>query len=351
MKSIRFNQTMVAAALAFATLSAQAAIALPPAFTALYVFGDSLSDSGNNALVIGPDAAQVITGNTYVPSKPYGFAYTNGATWVSSFAAGLGLGTSAAPSLSGLPGAGNYAYGGARTVLDGTEVPAAPGFPPSATTQLLGGPSALPWMNGYLTGLASVPATALYVIAIGGNDVRDLTLATALSVPGTPPIPVAAAAYATAVGNLVDALQAKGAQRIVVWDAPDVGKTPAALAGPLGFAGLATFVSANFNLALSTRLALEPSSVSIFDVFGVTNSIIDAVTATPGSFGLTNVTDACGAVLGCNPSQYLFWDGIHPTSAGHALIASSMLAAVPEPSSMLMLAVGICGLMAWRRRA
>jgi len=347
MKSIRFNQTMVAAALAFATLSAQALIALPPAFSALYVFGDSLSDSGNNALIIGADPLQVITGNTYVPSKPYGFAYTNGATWVSSFAAGLGLGTSAAPSLSGLPGAGNYAYGGARTVLDGTEVPAAPGFPPSATTQLLGGPSALPWMNGYLTGLASVPATALYVIAIGGNDVRDLSVATALAVPGTQPIPVAANAYATAVGNLVDALQAKGAQRIIVWDTPDVGRTPAALAGPPGFAGLATFVSASFNFALSARLALEPSSVTKFELFGVTNTII----GNPGAYGLTNVTDACGAVLVCNPSQYLFWDGIHPTSAGHALIASSMLAAVPEPSTYLMFAVGVAGLLAWRRRS
>jgi len=344
MKSIRFNQTMVAAALAFATLSAQAAIALSPAFTALYVFGDSLSDSGNNALIIGADPLQVITGNTYVPTKPYGMnAYTNGQTWVNSFAIGLGLAASGLPSMSG---AGNYAYGGARTVLNGTDVPTAPGFPPSATTQLLGGPIALPWMNGYLTGLASVPATALYVIAIGGNDVRDLSEATLLAVPGTQPIPVAANAYATAVGNLVDALQAKGAQRIIVWDTPDVGRTPAALAGPPGFAGLATLVSASFNVALSARLALEPSSVTMFELFGVTNTII----GNPGAYGLTNVTDACGAVLGCNPSQYLFWDGIHPTSAGHALIASSMLAAVPEPSSMLMLAVGICGLVAWRRR-
>ena len=53
----------------------------------------------------------------------------------------------------------------------------------------------------------------------------------------------------------------------------------------------------------------------------------------------------------CDPSKYLFWDGIHPTSAGHALLAAGMLAVVPEPSSMLMLAVGICALLAWRRRA
>ncbi len=339
MTSIRFHNALFGAALAAASLCAQA-----QPFTGLFVFGDSLSDSGNNALVIGQAPGQIITGNTYVPSQPYGWAYTNGATWVSSFAAGVEVGGAAAPSLSGLPGRGNYAYGGAKTVVDGT-----PGnFPPSATTQLTGtGNAAQPYLQGYLTGLASVPATALYVIAIGGNDVRDLSVAVATGAQPPTAIAGAAAAYAAAVGSMVDALQAKGAQRIVVWDAPNVGKTPAALAGGAAFSGLATNIASAFNSALFARMAIEPSSVSVFDVFGITNTII----ANPGAYGLTNVTDACGAVLGCNPSQYLFWDGIHPTSAGHALIAASMLAAVPEPSSMLMLAVGICGLLAWRRRA
>jgi outer membrane lipase/esterase len=341
MASIRFHHALFCAALAAASLSAHA-----QPFTAMYVFGDSLSDSGNNAAVIGSAPSQVITGNTYVPSQPYGLAYTNGATWVSAVAAGLGVASSAAPSLSGLPGAGNYAYGGARTVLDGNDpLPVPPGFPPSALTQLSGtGP--LPYQFGYLPGLASVPATALYVIAIGGNDVRDLSVSVALGITPAAAIPGLAANYATAVGNMVDALQAKGAQNIVVWGTPNVGATPAALTGGPAFAGLASGVSAAFSGALQTRVAGE-AGVTFFDVYNITGGIV----ANPGAFGLSNVTDACGAILGCNPSQYLFWDGIHPTSAGHALIASAMLAAVPEPSSMLMLAVGICGLLAWRRRA
>lgn len=337
MKSNPIKKLVLVAALATVGLCGQAA-----AFTGLYVFGDSLSDSGNNALLIGSAPGQVVTGNTYVPSQPYGMgAYSNGQTWVNTFAAGLGL--SIAPSLGG---GGNYAYGGARTVLNGSDVPVLPGFPPSATTQLLGGPSALPYMNGYLTPLASVPATALYVIAIGGNDVRDLSVSVALGTTSPAAVPGLAAAYATAVGNMVDALQAKGAQNIVVWGAPNVGATPAALTGGPAFAGLATNISAAFSGALQARVAGE-AGVTFFNVFNTTSAIV----ANPGAFGLSNVTDACGAVLGCNPSQYLFWDGIHPTSAGHALIASAMLAAVPEPSSMLMLAVGICGLLAWRRRA
>ena len=339
MKPFRFHHTLFGAALAAASLCAQA-----QPFTGLFVFGDSLSDSGNNAALIGSAPGQVITGNTYVPAQPYGLgAYTNGQTWVNSVAAGLGLPAGGVPSLGG---GGNFAYGGARTVLNGTDVLAAPGFPPSATTQLLGGPSVLPYMNGYLTPLASVPATALYVIAIGGNDVRDLSVSVATGGTAPAAIPGLAAGYATAVGNMVDALQAKGAQRIVVWGTPNVGATPAALSGGPLFSGLATNISAAFSGALQARVAGE-AGVTFFDVFNITNGII----ASPGTFGLTNVTDACGAVLGCNPSQYLFWDGIHPTSAGHALIAASMLAAVPEPSSMLMLAVGICAVLAWRRRA
>ncbi|MFN8895557.1 MAG: hypothetical protein ACK5Y8_17685, partial [Betaproteobacteria bacterium] len=98
------------AAIASVLLAAAAPAAAQ--FSSLTVFGDSLTDSGNNALVIGANGSQVITGNTYIPSQPYASGtYSNGATWVSSFAAGIGLAPSALPSLAG---GGNYAFGGAR---------------------------------------------------------------------------------------------------------------------------------------------------------------------------------------------------------------------------------------------
>ncbi|HZW73259.1 MAG TPA: hypothetical protein VFF43_06905, partial [Caldimonas sp.] len=40
-------------------------------FSQVLFFGDSLTDPGNLSLVIGSDPGQVITGNTYIPSKPY----------------------------------------------------------------------------------------------------------------------------------------------------------------------------------------------------------------------------------------------------------------------------------------
>jgi outer membrane lipase/esterase len=117
--------------LAAASLCSHASVQPAGTFSAVYVFGDSLSDGGNNALVIGSRPTQVITGNSYTPTFPYASGdYSDGPVWVNSFDAGLGLSACAAPSLGG---GGNYAYGGALTVIDGHGGRLK--FPPSATTQ------------------------------------------------------------------------------------------------------------------------------------------------------------------------------------------------------------------------
>jgi outer membrane lipase/esterase len=88
--------------------------------------------------------------------------------------------------------------------------------------------------------------------------------------------------------------------------------------------------------------------VKTFDVF----STFTALAGAPGAFGLSNVTTACGnnaSGCGLNP---LFWDGIHPTTAGHQLLADGVFAlAVPEPSTYAMFLVGLigCGWFARRR--
>jgi len=323
----RIKQLLAGAALAVVAASSHAQ------FTSLYVFGDSLTDSGNNALAIGANGAQVITGNSYIPTQPYGGGtYSNAGVWVTPFAAGLGLAASSAPSLLG---GGNYAYGGARTTLNGS----VGGFPPSAATQL----------GGYLgstSGTAS--ASALYVIAIGGNDVRDTLSAVAASPANAATIiGTAAATFAASVGSMVDTLQAAGAQRIVVWDAPNVAAAPAVRAQGGTAIAVATSTVGAFNSALGARLTGE-AGVSIFDIAGLFNTVV----ANPGAYGFSNVTDACGAISGCNPANYLFWDGIHPTSAAQQITANAMLAAVvPEPASVLMMALGLSSLLLLRRRA
>ena len=317
MKNAFFSRALPAFALAAVALASLPAAASP--YTSLVVFGDSLSDNGNNALIIGTRPNQVITGNTYVPKFPYASGvYSNGPVWASD--AALQLGVTLAPSIAG---GTDFAYGGATTG------PAVSGFPFSLLTQA----------NQYLgvTGGVASP-NALYAIAGGGNDARDALIAIAGGAPVDPTILATALSFAANIGTIVDQLQSAGAQHIVVWDTPNIGLAPAVVAA--GGASLGSFLAASMNAALAQRLAGEVG-VSTFDIFGL------------GTAGFTNITDACGAVSGANCNSYVYWDGIHPTAAAHMEIADAFLAvaAVPEPSTWVMMILGFAGLgfLAYRR--
>ena len=86
MKGLFFGRISPALALIVALTSLPASAS---AYTSMVVFGDSLSDSGNVALVpppVGGSTSQTITGNTYVPSHPYDVGtfsgtFSNGPVW------------------------------------------------------------------------------------------------------------------------------------------------------------------------------------------------------------------------------------------------------------------------------
>ena len=134
----------------------------------------------------------------------------------------------------------------------------------------------------------------------------------------------------------------------MVWNTPNIGVTPAAESLGPQVSGLATLIAASMNAAQQSVLAGD-ADVTLFDLFG----LVDGILANPLAFGLTNVTDACAQFTICDPSQFLFWDGIHPTSAGARVISDAMLAAVPGPATLLLLASGLSAvaLIARRRRA
>jgi len=296
-------------------------------YSGLYIFGDSLSDAGNNAIAIGTDPGQVITGNNYIPTFPYASGqYTNGNVWARSFASAIGLGAYGLPALGG---GGNFAFGGARTGVDGAP-PAY--FPPSLKTQT----------SMYLSatgGFAS--ANALYVVAGGGNDARD-TIAAVAANPGNALaiIGAAAASYAFDTGMIVDTLQAAGAQHIVVWNTPNLGLAPAV--NYYGLGSLGSLVASSMNAALAFRMSSE-TGVTQFDLYNVL-----------AGYSFSNTTDACGAPSNAavcpDVGTSLFWDGIHPTAAGHAALARSMVAAVvPEPETYALMLGGLA-LITWRAR-
>lgn len=294
------------------------------AYSSLVVFGDSLSDSGNNTLAVGT-LAQTVTDNSYIPTYTYASGvYSNGPVWATQFADKLGL--SLTPSLLG---GTNYAFGGAQTSF----------YQPGLST-----PSLTMQTGMYLTDKGgTADATGLYVVAGGGNNIRA-TLLAVLADPGNAYAIIGAAAmqFATDIGNIVDSLQGAGAKDIIVWNAPNLGITPAVTAA--GGAGLGTLISQSFNDVLTWRLSSE-IDVKTFDLFGLAGQA--------AANGFTNTTDACGAINPtCNTdmSKNLFWDGIHPTTAAHSLIAENMyVTAVPEPETFVLMAIGL-GLVALRVR-
>ena len=301
----------VLAACAAAALGLPLSAAAQP-YSRIVVFGDSLSDPGNAFALLGT----VNTPPNYyldpflIPNAPYargGHHFQNGATWVEQLAQPVGLAGSVQPAFQlASPGATNFAVGGARArnVATGVNVPAQV----QAFLQQSGG---------------AAPSDALYVIAVGGNDVRDALVAFGQGEDGGAIVQAAL----TSIGQQVVTLHAAGARRFLIWNAPDIGRTPAVRSAGMNVAQFATQIAQFYNATLAgvlTQLSALPSvEIVAFDTFGLINEIV----TDPSSFGFANVTSPClvpsDAPFVCQrPDDFLFWDGIHPTKATHAIIAS-----------------------------
>jgi phospholipase/lecithinase/hemolysin len=122
-------------------------------------------------------------------------------------------------------------------------------------------------------------------------------------------------------------LYAAGARDFLVWAVPNVALTPAIRSLGPAAGGLVTYLTQVFNNNLGGVVAqltagLAGSSFARLDAFAIQNAIV----ADPSAFSLINVTTACVspnvAPFRCHDADaFLFWDGIHPTGAGHAILA------------------------------
>jgi phospholipase/lecithinase/hemolysin len=322
----------------------------------IFFLGDSLTDMGNAALLNSPPGADSTSspparspvpyplagadGFVYTPvyvppwTRPYETTgrFTDGATWANAFASAFGFPGAAAPSGAG---GNNYAVGGATVVPFGGL-----GSPPSAVEQL-----AL-FRSTHGGGSGTFDPTALYFIGAGGNDLRAILTGT----PGASP-----AGIVGGLTSMVTDLRSWGAERIVLWTLPDLTLSPSFLAA-LGL-GLISPAERDAFLALIDGLNGVIASfdalpgVDVFDLAGLLRDIA----GDPGAYGLADVTTPCGfagvyvPTGGTCTDTFLFWDGAHPTSAGHAILARSMIALVPEPDSAWLLGAALLAL-AFRRR-
>lgn len=296
-------------------------------YARIVAFGDSLSDPGNAFIILSSQEPplpeeEIVALPPYqvIPGAPYllegrGLGelsnFSNGPTWIQQLSVNLELPSAAGPAFADPVTYSNYAIGGTRA------------------RKMDGSPSLAEQVDAFIqdTGGAA-NRDALYTLTVGGNDLRDVTLnpADAGSI---------IRAAVRAIHRNLALLAYAGARDFLVADLPNLAVVPAVTLQDDRRARFeALLASLIFNAALRTELeridALPGVRVGIIEAFRLTTEVaigrsedldFDAGTAPCLRFFVADIDEAiCGA-----PHEHFYWDGIHPTRAGHAAIAQRAL--------------------------
>ena len=311
----------------------------------LFVFGDSLTDTGNS---------WALTGNAFPPEPDYyqGRA-SNGPVSPEYLWQLFNPGSTGGPTPS-RSGGTNYAINGATTGLVNYNNLRGPSY------SIFKDEGAAPQLSDFINDSPSFnPNTSLFVVWLFPNDVLSwlTTGKDAGTVLGGAPNTVDAQVMITTgisnIATMITQLAARGATEFLVPNMPDLGQTPVFRGDPFS-AALLSALTAAFNTNLdpvlqSLQANLPGVEISRFQ----TDDLFDKVITNPSSYGFTNVTAPCMIpapyTVCLNPDQYLFWDDFHPTTAAQRLIAQNFYAATVETPGPLPVA-GVTAAFAWSRR-
>lgn len=345
-------------------------------FSQVVVFGDSLSDNGNLSLALAPGV-----------QPPFRFTTNPGAVAIENVANALRI-----PIAPSLIGGTDYAWGGAGVLSNS---PGTPSSVPTLTAQVNGylgagtadGKALYSIWGGandifFHATAAGAGAASQQLIAV--NVAAAVAAAVAQGLPSsqvaaftaqiTPLVTaqvnaaitaqtrVPASAFESAAQaqaniaaaaqqevKLIGQLQGAGVKNILVFNLPNIGQTPEATAqGPAAAASL-TGLSLIFNGQLNTGLSQLGTGIVPINTYG----LLSEVAANPQGFGFSNVTTpACnGSSFGCGPQgsgaqvtyapgtdqTYFFADGVHPTTAAHALLGQYVLSVIRAPGQVSLL--------------
>jgi phospholipase/lecithinase/hemolysin len=251
-------------------------------FTALYVFGDSLSDTGRSPAP---------------PPNYFDGRFCNGPLWVEYLSTNLGLAYNAS---------NNFAVSGSTTS--------------NLQSQIAGLPASTNLHSG------------LFTVWSAGNDFLD---SAGLGVND----PAWNIVITNAVFNLTNALgmlYTNGAREIIVGNLPALGYTPAFIGTPPGYTNYINSKVSTFDTALAgavTNVMQRSPGLRIYLMDNYT--LLDNILAAPAAYGFTVITN--GALEDSNltdksfngpGADYVFWDIIHPTTKLDVLTAAEAYVSV-----------------------
>ena len=280
----------------------------------LFVFGDSLSDTGNLF-----NASKTVTG-TGTPSPPYFQGrFSNGLVWVDYLAKKLNLDPIPVTTLAANahpPQGINFAYGGATTGSSSNLSDSIPGLQEQVIE-----------FQGLLTN-QPIDREALFILWIGANDYLS-------AIDQTTPAPDPAKSIQrimTAIGSLYG----QGARHFLVANLPNLGKTPLAVERGGAASTRLQSLSDRHNALLKAKLDDIQRS---FPEIQLVQLDVDAIfqKALTDKLSFTQFNTPCynrstGSVC-AQPDQYLFWDAIHPTTAAHRQISEVALQALEHETT------------------